>query len=110
MFKINPFILGAGDAGLLPQLDDVRPRFQLPILEESESSVNRLLNSLTFQTTLPAHTRTGTSGSPKGKEKEVIPEEIAIEVDVDGLDDASFWLQAGENVPGPSKGKLFKVS
>lgn len=110
MFKIDPFNLDTRDAGRLPQLDDVQPRFHLPILGESESSVTRLLDSLRFRAKLPVHTRTRPTGSPKGKEKELVPVEVAVDADLEGEDDASFWLEAGENVPGPSKGKLFKVS
>lgn len=111
MFKLDPFILGRDEAGALPGLESVRPRFQLPDLEECESSVNRLLDGLKFRPTFPGPSRHQKHLSPKGKEREMPSgEEQTSLLEDDGANGVSFWMEAGENVPGPSKGRLFQVS
>lgn len=109
MFKIDPFVLGTNDGGHLPELEAVQSRFQLPDLEGYESSVNRLLDGLKFRATSTDLIAPRLHGSPKGKEKAVVEEEAAGN-DLVERNDASFWLEAGENLPGPSKGRLFQVS
>lgn len=110
MFSLDPLKLGPEDAGNLLHLEAVRPRFHLPNLEECGSSVDRLLDGLHLRTTLTAPSNTRTARSPKGKGREVTVETELDDVEILEADQASFWLEAGENQAGPSTGKVFKVS
>lgn len=110
MFRIDPFVLEKEDIGVLPHLDSPVSRFQLPALEEVESSFNRLLEGLSVRPAIVDHDESRSPTSSKGKEKQVVSYEDADEIAPEGLDHVSFWLEAGENAPGPSKGRLFQVS
>lgn len=111
VFKLDPLVFDLeqpGDVGQLPQLPAVRPRFWLPTLDENESPVDRLLDSLNFKSSPGFSSRKQSTQSPKGKEKEVLAVDDSPTQEDDR--DAAFWIRASEEEPGPSNGRLFRVS
>lgn len=116
VFQLEPFVVHSDTYERLPTLAPVHPRFHLPSLDECESSVDRLLAGLKFRSS--PITKRNRSISPsiitdkgKGKEQLVAPEEglIGPELETAGAEDVSFWLKAGDDEPGPSTGRFFKV-